>query len=74
MIALTADHYPYALTEGGTDYYKELSGVDDTERDTSRYRNTFILGSGCREEPVVVDTPCSAIDIVPTLSNLFGLE
>ena len=26
------------------------------------------------EEPVVVDTPCSAIDIVPTLSNLFGLE
>ena len=74
VIALTADHYPYALTEGGTDYYKELSGVDDTERDTSRYRNTFILWSGCMEEPVVVDTPCSAIDIVPTLSNLFGLE
>ena len=74
VIALTADHYPYALAEGGTDYYKELSGVDDTERDTSRYRNTFILWSGCMEEPVVVDTPCSAIDIVPTLSNLFGLE
>ena len=74
VIALTADHYPYALAEGGTDYYKELSGMDDTERDTSRYRNTFILWSGCMEEPVVVDTPCSAIDIVPTLSNLFGLE
>lgn len=74
VIALTSDHYPYALTEGGTDYYKELSGVDDTDRDTSRYRNTFILWSGCMEEPVVVDTPCSSMDIVPTLSNLFGLE
>ena len=26
------------------------------------------------EEPVIVDTPCSSIDIVPTLNNLFGLE
>ena len=25
------------------------------------------------EEPVVVDTPCSSTDLVPTLSNLFGL-
>lgn len=26
------------------------------------------------EEPVRVSKPCSAIDILPTLSNLFGLE
>ena len=25
-------------------------------------------------EPVVVEKPCSTIDILPTLSNLFGLE
>ena len=25
-------------------------------------------------QPVIVDKPCSAIDILPTLSNLFGLE
>ena len=74
VIALTADHYPYALVEGDQDYYNELAGTNDTERDTSRYRNSFILWSGCMEEPVVVDTPCSAIDVVPTLSNLFGLE
>ena len=74
VIALTSDHYPYALLEGGKDYYNELAGTDDTEQDTSRYRNTFILWSGCMEEPVVVDTPCSSIDIVPTLSNLFSLE
>lgn len=74
VIALSADHYPYAMSEGDTDYYPELTGVQDTTRDTSRYRNTLILWCGSMEEPVVVDTPCSAIDIVPTLSNLFGLE
>ena len=26
------------------------------------------------EEPIYVDTPCSSIDIVPTLLNLFGIE
>ena len=25
------------------------------------------------EQPVTVNTPCSSIDIIPTLSNLFGL-
>lgn len=74
VIALTADHYPYALVEGDKDYYNELAGTNNSERDTSRYRNTFILWSGCMDQPVVVDTPCSSIDIVPTLSNLFGLE
>ena len=74
VIALTSDHYPYALVEGDKDYYNELAGTNDSEQDTSRYRNTFILWSGCMDEPVVVDTPCSSIDIVPTLSNLFGLE
>lgn len=74
VICLAADHYPYAMSEGDTDYYPELTGIQDTERDTSRYRNTLILWCGDMEEPVKVDTPCSAIDIVPTLSNLFGLE
>lgn len=74
VIALTADHYPYALVEGDKDYYNELAGTNNSEQDTSRYRNSFILWSGCMDQPVVVDTPCSSIDIVPTLSNLFGLE
>ena len=26
------------------------------------------------EEPVVVDKPCSQVDILPTLSNLLGVE
>lgn len=74
VIVLTSDHYPYAMAEGDVDYYNELTGLNDSERDTSRYRSTLILWCGSMEEPVAVDTPCSSIDIVPTLANLFGLE
>ena len=76
LIVMTGDHYPYLLVmeNGGPDYYNELRGFEDTESDTSRYRNTLLMWSGCIEEPIVVDTPCSSIDIVPTLCNLFGLE
>ena len=73
VICLTADHYPYALVTDEVDYYQELSGKQDSELDISRYRNTLILWSGSMEQPVTVNTPCSSIDIVPTLSNLFGL-
>ena len=75
LIVMAADHYPYLMTEGQPeDYYNELRGFEDTESDTSRYRNTLLMWSGCIEEPIVVDTPCSTIDIVPTVCNLFGLE
>lgn len=74
LIVLTSDHYPYQMAAGEVDYYNELRGMSDTERDTSRYRNTLIMWSAAIEEPVEVDTPCSSIDIVPTLCNLFGLD
>ncbi len=76
LIVLGADHYPYALvdSESGVDYYNELAGTSDSEMVTSRYRNTLIMWSAAITEPVIVDTPCYSCDIVPTLSNLFGLE
>lgn len=74
VICMTADHYPYALVTDYGDYYQELSGIQDSELDISRYKNTWLLWSGSMEESVTVDTPCSAIDILPTVSNLFGLE
>ena len=74
VICLTADHYPYALVTDSGDYYQELSGRQDSELDISRYKNTWLLWSGSMEESVTVKTPCSAIDILPTVSNLFGLE
>ena len=74
LIVMGADHYPYAMLTDSADYYNELRGFEDTEKVTSRYRNTLIMWSGCIEEPIVVDTPCYSCDIVPTICNLFGLE
>jgi len=75
LIVMTGDHYPYLMVmDDGTDYYNELRGFTDTESDTSRYRNTLLMWSGAIKEPIEVDTPCSSIDIVPTICNLFGLD
>ena len=74
VICFTADHYPYAMSEGTVDYYKELSGIDDTTRSISRYKNSLILYCASMDEPVIVDTPCYSVDIVPTLDNLFNVK
>ena len=74
VICFTADHYPYAMSEGNVDYYKELSGIDDTTRSISRYKNSLILYCASMDEPVIVDTPCYSVDIVPTLDNLFNVK
>ncbi len=72
VIVLTTDHYPYGLE---TDQMEELYGFEVNnhfDRDHSR----LIIWSGCLEdmEPIIVDEPTSVIDILPTLSNLFGTE
>lgn len=80
VIVISTDHYPYGLEKGESwkndkDYLSELYGYEVNtpfERDHSR----LIIWSGCLEdeEPIVVDTPTYSIDILPTLSNLFGVE
>lgn len=75
VIVLTADHYPYAMTENSdVDYYAEMTGINDNESLTTRYKNTLILWCGSMKEPVKIDDPCTAVDIVPTLLNLFGFD
>ncbi len=70
VIVLSADHYPYGLTD---EEYSELLGhqVDPV---FELYHNTLILWSAEMTEPVYVDKYCSSLDVMPTLSNLFGLE
>lgn len=70
VIVLSADHYPYGLTD---EEYSELLGhaVDPV---FEIYENTLILWNSQMKEPVEVDKYCSSLDIAPTLSNLFGLE
>ncbi len=73
VFAMSADHYPYGLSN---ESLSELYGIPQSGMNGNfeLYRNAFILWSASMEEPIHVDTPCSAIDILPTLSNLFGLE
>lgn len=71
VIALSADHYPYGLEQSAL---TELNGGQEVDMRFDVYHSTFILWSGDMKEPVVVDKPCSSLDILPTLSNLFGLE
>ena len=70
VIVLSADHYPYCLTD---EEYSELLGhtVDPV---FEIYENTLILWNDQMKKPVEVDKYCSSLDIAPTLSNLFGLE
>lgn len=70
VICLSADHYPYGMTE---EQYEELAGKD-LSQDMDLYRNSLILWNSGMEEPVYVDKACCSIDILPTLLNLFGFN
>lgn len=69
VIALSADHYPYGLT---VDEQSELAGHEIDER-FEMYRNACIIYKKGMT-PETVDRPCSSLDLLPTLSNLFGLD
>ena len=70
VIALSADHYPYGMTE---EQYEELA-ERDLSSDREIYRNTLILWNGGMEDNVIVTKPCCSVDILPTLLNLFGYQ
>lgn len=70
VIVMTTDHYPYGLKNK---YYNELT---DEKKDTAFgiYENAFICWAYGMEDPIVVDTACCTVDILPTLLNLFGFQ
>ena len=81
LIVATGDHIPYF----NVDTLEELAGQkfgssEDTQNLNEKnlnfdvYKNSLILWSASMEEPVVVDKPCCQVDILPTVSNLLGLE
>lgn len=79
VIVLTADHYPYALEKSSTwnnaqDYVAELYGYDP-KNNIQRDHNALIIWSGCIEDmDLVIEDPVYSLDILPTISNLFGVE
>ena len=76
VIVMAPDHYPYGLGKAWGlkhDGLAELYGVDKYDL-FQRDKNTLILWSGCLEEmDLKIDAPVCSTDILPTLSNLFGV-
>jgi len=70
VIVLSGDHYPYGLTP---EEQNELAG-HPIEQNFEMYKSTLIIWCGSMEEPIVIDKPCSALDILPTVANLMGIE
>lgn len=69
VIVISADHYPYGLT---MEELSELAG-HSIEENFELYKSSLIIYKQGMK-PVVVDKVCSSLDIIPTISNLLGLE
>lgn len=69
VIVLTADHYPNGLT---AEEMGELLG-HTPEGNFEIYRNGCIIWKQGMT-PETIDEPMSHLDLLPTVSNLFGLE
>jgi len=78
VIVIAADHFPYGLDDDSLGSLPVLSELYGHEVGSllDRDHNRLIIWSGILEEdePLVVDTPTSSMDILPTLLNLFGAE
>ena len=79
VIVLASDHYPYTLEKSaawgsGQNGLEELYGMPVRDCFT-RDHNALIIWSPCLEDmDIVVEEPVFSLDLLPTLSNLFGLE
>ena len=79
VICIAPDHFPYGLDSdaslGNMPYLSELYGYPvNTYEERDRSRAIIWCGSLEENEPIIVDTPASSVDILPTLCNLFGVE
>lgn len=76
VISITPDHYPYGLEQDGNDKYsvwREMLG-HDVETEFELYKSSFILYCAGTKNAPTIDKYCAAIDILPTVLNLFGFE
>lgn len=81
LIVATGDHIPYfnvdtleELTGKTFGSSEDLENINEANIDFDVYKNTLIMWSASMEEPIEVDKPCCQVDILPTVSNLLGLE
>ena len=68
-LVLFGDHYSKYLTD--TEFVMGLKGVDNAN---SLCRTPFMIYSKVIDEPMTVEKVTSAVDMLPTVANLFGLD
>lgn len=69
VIVIAGDHYPYNLSN---DELSQLRG-HEIEEPYEKFKSTAIIWTPDME-PVTVTKTASNLDLLPTISNLFGLE
>jgi len=81
LIVAAPDHIPYfdvdSLEElAGKEFgeSKDMENLDEKAIDFDVYKSSLIIWSASMEEPVQVDKVTCQVDILPTVSNLLGLE
>ena len=81
LIVASPDHVPYA----DIDVLEELAGetfasseamraIDESNINFEVYRSACFMWSGSMKEPIEVDKVTCQVDLLPTISNLLGLE
>lgn len=77
LIVIVPDHYPYGLEDKESDdkyhYFSEMMG-HSPEINFELYKSVMLMYTPAMTQSVEVDKYCSSLDILPTLSNLFGFE
>lgn len=73
VIVITPDHYPYYLKEN---MIQEFSTEDKSDKFLIHHENLIIWNSELKEQlkNIKIDKYVANVDILPTLSNLFGLK
>lgn len=81
LIVMAPDHIPYfslpVLEELAGETFgssEDAQRIYEENMNFEVYRNSLIIWSASMEEPVSIDKVCCQVDILPTLSNLLGLE
>ena len=82
VIAITGDHYPYGLGRGAA-WKNDQNYIKDLVKDTTALywnqdQSNLVLWCGSlegeqKDMACEISSPVSSLDILPTLSNLFGL-
>lgn len=70
VIAISADHYPYGLTNEQIMEYATY--VEDEKFDI--HKNSFLLWNNQMPNSIKLTKYASSLDMVPTILNLFGID